>query len=190
VITKLFFESPGLLVAAWVVLQFILIALWSRLRSRATSRLVWAGFVAIPLLLGLSHWVVTPREHVMRLCHALASAVDAGDVQAIDAGLSSDFQAGGMTAPAFLDRVRVTLSRYHIDQPRLRDFRFESQETGEIIAEFSASARIFGPEGAMDGFVSRWRVVCRRMTESWLVTTLDPVPIPPFFFRNLNDVLR
>ena len=53
-ITGILFESLWSLVIAWVMVQFVLIAIWSRQRDRLSARVVWGGFVALPLLVILS----------------------------------------------------------------------------------------------------------------------------------------
>ena len=184
-ITRILFESLWLLAVVWVVVQFTLIAIWSRQRNRLWARTVWGGFAAGPLLLILSIVVVTSREQIIELCEDLARHVDKGDVAAIDPRLAADFEAGQLGRDEFVDRLERTLTRYRVDNPELRGFvvTFPAKDVG--VAEFRASASVRSPELIYDRFTSRWRATCRRSNGEWKVTKLESLPTPPL---NIGDV--
>ena len=188
--TRMLFESLWLLVVVWIVVQFILIAIWSRRRDRASARIVWGGFVAGPLLFILSIIVVTPRERIIRLCEDLARYVDDGNVGAIEEHLAVDFDASKLGRNEFMNRLEQTLTYYRVDDPALRGFAvaFPAADTG--VAEFHATVRVRSPELVQDRFTSRWRLTCRRTGNEWEVTRLEALPTPPLNVSNVRDWLR
>ena len=56
--SRVFLESLWLLAVVWFAVQFVLVAVWSWRRTATPARVVWGGFAALPLLIGLSLWVV------------------------------------------------------------------------------------------------------------------------------------
>ena len=188
-ITGILFENLWSLAIAWVMVQFILIAMWSRRRDRLSARIVWGGFAALPLLVILSIMVVTPREQIIRLCRDLAGYVDDGNVAAIEENLASDVDAGGLRRDEFTIRLERTLTYYRVDDPVLRGFEVTLPGADLGVAEFQASANIRSPELIHDWFTSRWRLTCRRSGGEWEVTKIESLPTPPLNIHDLGQWL-
>ena len=190
VLTSLLFERPWLLLLVLVGLEFTLIVLWSRWRSAKLSRLIWTVLAAIPILLVLGHLVVTQREQIIALCHQLASAVEAGDMAAIEERLAADFEAAGLGGADLVNRVEQTLTRHHVIKPRLRRFAvtFPTDGVGEVT--FSALCRVESSEGYFDRLPSRWRLTLRQDGDTWEVTTIETLPVPPLHARSLHELFR
>ena len=187
--TTLLFEGTWLLAALLVAFQFLLIVIWSRRRSRLWARIVWAGFVAIPSLLVLSKLVVTPTEQIVDLCRTLARLVDEGEVDAIGRHLADEFEAAKLDRTAFLERVADGLTRYRIDNPRLRAFEVEFPRDAEGVAVFNAVCRVRSADTMLQ-VPSRWRVAFRLFAGKWRVTGLEALPTPLSPVRNLRDWIR
>ena len=188
-ISRILFESPWLLVITWVAVQFILIAVWSWQRSKAAGRIVWVGFAAAPLLLITSVLVVTPREQIINLTRTLAGHVDDPNLRAIKLLLADDFHAGDFDRDTFLDRLEPALTKYRIDDPRLRWFQVSFPESDVGVVEFHATAHVRSPEVLYDWIASRWRLTFRREGEQWLLTEVESLPTPPLNLDNLRDWL-
>ena len=188
--TRILFENLWLLAVAWVVAEFILIAVWSWRRSRRAVRCVYGGFAAAPLLFTASVLIVTPREQLIRLCADLSSHVDDGNVAAIEQRLAGDFEAGHLDRAAFIERLEDTLTQYRIDNPRLQGFQTTFPDADVGIAVFHASARVRSPDLVYDWIVSRWRLHCRRSVDGWQVIKLESLPTPPLNVSLVEDWLR
>ncbi len=189
-LTTLLFERPWLLLLGLVAIEFTLVALWSRRRSPGLSRLIWTCLAATPVLLVLCHLVVTPRERIIALCHELASAVEAGDMAAIEERLAADFEAAGLNGADLVDRVEQTLTRHHVIKPRLGGFEvtFPTDRVGEVT--FRAICRVESYEGYFDRLPSRWRLTLRRGGDTWEVITIETLPVPPLHARSLQELFR
>ena len=189
-ITRILFESLWLLAVAWVVAEFILIVVWSWRRSRRAAYCVYGGFAAAPLLFIASVLIVTPREQLIQLCMELSGYVDDGNVAAIERHLASDFEAGRLDRNGFIKRLEQSLSRYRVDDPRLRRFQVSFPEAHRGTVVFQASARVRSPDLVYDWIVSRWRLHCRRTADRWQVIKLESLPTPPLNMSLVEDWLR
>ena len=201
-ISRVLFESLLALAAAWVAVEFTLIAVWSWRRSRRCARTALAGFIALPVLIGVSSFVATDREEIIAICRHLADAVEAGDVDAIGRQLTADCTVEDVSRSAlakrdaltdrdaFLDAVEETLTRYHIWDVNL--WRFELTFSGDNvgIARFHATARARSAELVYDRFTSRWQLTFRRSLDTWLVTRIEPLPTPHTDVLDLGRLLR
>lgn len=188
-ISKLFLESPWLLLVLLVAMQFAVIAIWSRNRNRAWARVVWTGFALVVALPAFSLLVVTPRERVIGLCRELAVMVDAGDVEGIAHHLSDEFAAGGLDRVAFLDRVEERLSHYHVDYPTLRHFETAFPTSDEAVVVFDAACSVRSVDAFVDRLRSRWRLRLRKYGQQWRVTEIEALPTPLSPIRNMRDWL-
>jgi hypothetical protein len=189
-ISRILFESPRLLLAILVVVQFGLICLWSWRRSRVWARVVWAGFAMIPVLLIISIAVVTPREQIIGLCRMLATRVEGGDVAGIGERLADGFEAADLGKSEFLVRVEESLTRYRVDDARLRAFEVESGGRDEATAVFDATCTVRSADSFRGRLPSRWRVTLRRPDRLWLVTKVEALPTPLSPVRDLRDWLH
>ena len=189
-ISHLLFESPWVLLTVLVALQLALISLWLWRRTRKSALVAWLGFAAIPLLLVLSHWVVTPREQLIELCLVLASAVETADMVVLEKHLATDFDGGGLDRSQFIERVAATLARYDAEEPRLWGFEvaWENQESGTVT--FMASARIHSVDALVHRLRTQWRLSCRREGKRWLVHRIQALPVAPLYVRNIADLLE
>jgi ketosteroid isomerase-like protein len=186
---RLFLERPVALLLCWIAVQFALICLWSWRRSGATRRAAVVGFVALPALLGLSYAVVTPAEQIMSQCHAVARSVDDGDMGVISRTVAPEFKAAGLDRDAFLARVEQTLTRVRVDHPRLSGITVDvSGDTA--IATLTVVCRVRSHELTLDSLATRWRVAFRRHDGTWLITSIESVPVPPLNIRRMEEWLR
>ncbi len=189
-INRLLFEDLLLLALLLGIAEFVLLWHWARRRDRASSRALLVGLSASTALIFLSALVHTPREQVVDVCHHLATLVDEGDVAKIGDVLHDEFQAGSLGRAAFLSRVESALTRYRVDQPRLRGFEVTVTGGDQAIANFQASAQIRSAEQVYGRLPSRWGVAFRRTGSTWKVTSVESIPVPPLNLRNLDEWLR
>ncbi len=187
---RLFLERAWLLGGYLVVLQFLLIVIWSRWRTRLWSRAVWCGFVVLVVAPLLSVAVTTPRERIISLCRSLARLVDEGEPLGMKSFLSKDFRAGELDAVSFLEKVEVSLTRYRVDHPRLARFQVDFQDALNATATFDAHCAVRSVDTYRDHVFSRWRLTFRRDDGAWRVTHLEAVPTPLSPVRRLGDWLN
>jgi len=190
VLTRMLFESLWLLAGVWVPVQFALIAVWSWRRSRRSARIVWGGFVALPVLMLLSFVVITQREQVIAVCNELGAFVEGGDVDVISARLADDCVAEQLTREEFLDRVHDSLTRYRIWDVSLRGFETTFSDSESCAVEFHAAARVRSQDLPYDWLASRWRLAFRREGDSWTVTNIKSLPTRQGNLPSLGDLLR
>lgn len=189
-VQRILLESVWLLVIAWVVVQFVSVALWSWRRSKATKRLALGGLVALPLLLATSLAVETPREQVVNVCQFLGTAVEEADIAAVERLLTPEFEAGDLDGGAFIDRLAEKLSRFRVRALSLSRFVIRVDGIDRIVAEFSALCSVRSPDVVYDRIRSRWRLVFHRQGGEWRVAEIDSVPAPPLNLRNVDGWLR
>lgn len=165
-----------------MTIQLGLMVIWSRRRSRLWARVAWAGFAAIPTLTLLSHFVVTSREQIIRLCHNLAGSVEAGDIAAIRRRLAYDFKTDSYDLVEFIDHLTETLTHFHVEDSRLYGFdvTFPNPDVG--VAEFHASARVRSPDLLYESLASHWRLTFRRTGGTWLLKLME--------YRQLSRIFR
>jgi hypothetical protein len=188
-ISKLLFENAILLLVLLVAIQFVIIAIWSRVRSRYWARTVWVGFALLVALPLLSSLVATPRERVIGLCRKLAHLVDRGDVDAIAPHLAETFRVEHLGKSEFLVRAEQRLSHYRVDNPSLRHFEtvFPSDGAAEVV--FDATCTVRSVDQFAGRLPSRWRV---RMVEEdgrWRLLEVEALPTPLSPIRDLRDWL-
>ena len=189
-ISKLLFESFWQLLILLVAVQFGFIAVWSWRRTRLWTRTVWIGFATMPVLLLLSIIVVTPREEVIGICRDLAAAVELGDPGAIGKHLAEDFEAAEFSRFEFLDRVEQSLTRYDVDQARLRNFEVSFPRRNEAVAVFNAACRVRCVDAFFDRLASRWRLTFRDDGRTWRVTKVEALPTALSPIRDVRDCFR
>lgn len=188
-ITELLLGRPVSLLLYWVAMQFILICIWSARRDRTAARLVWSGFAAIALLQTAALLIDTPAERIVALCRAMAKAVDEGEITTLARHLHSDFTAGGLDKEEFVSAVSSALTRYRVDNPRLRRFAVEFPAEGEARATFNASSRVRTAR-SYGHIPSRWRAHFRDYQGTWQLTRLESLPVPPLHVADLGQWLR
>ncbi len=189
-IYTLLFENLWAWAGLLVALEFSLVVIWSRRRTRGTARAVWIGMAMIPAGLGLSMLIETPRESVVAFCWQLARAVDEGEVSAITSQLADDFQADGIDRAAFIERLEQALTRFRVDQPRLGRFEVAFPTERSATATLTATCRLRSADAFFDRLPTRWRLTLRRDGDSWQVVKIEAIPIPPLNLRDLRDSLR
>lgn len=189
-IVALFFENTVALAGVLAVFVLLLLFRWANRRDRASARALLIALAAAAGLPALSALVVTQREQVIHTCHAMACAVDDGAVAAFGEFLDGSCVVGGLDRASFLDRLEEMLTRFRVDQPRLRGFEITVDSAGRAVAEFTASAQLRSAEGNWDRVPTRWRVSLRRTGERWRVTGIESIPVPPLNLRTTSDWLR
>ncbi len=188
-IVRFLFENAWLLLMVLAAIQFALIVIWSRLRARFWTRLVWAGFAAIPALVALSAAVVTPRERIIEICLTLAALVDEGNVAGIRGHLDDNFRAAGLDPAEFLARVEQALTTYHVDDASLRRFEVAFPDEENAVAMFTAACRVRSTDAIVGQLISRWRLAFRHDGRDWKVKKIETLPSPFSPMRDLRDVL-
>jgi len=194
-IRALLFERPLLLVPLLVVVQFVLIVIWSRRRTPRARRAVLAGFFVAPLLVVLQSAVVTDRERLTRACVALADACRRGDVPGFGRYVSPSFAAAAgpgqdpFTRSSLLEWLEHTLIAYRVEEPRLRAFEITC-EGPHAVVRFEASCRVVTDRDIAPGILSRWELHFELRDGQWLVTDIRPLPSRWFPFRRLADLPR
>ncbi|MFH1111275.1 MAG: hypothetical protein V1790_19080 [Planctomycetota bacterium] len=189
-ISTLLFENLWALAALLVAVEALFVVIWSRQRTPAWARAVCVGFAMIPACLTLSILIETPRERVIAFCWELAGAVDEGEVKSIAEHFADDFQTDGFDRSAFVERLEQTLTRFRVDQPRLRDFEVAFPTDESAVVTLTATCRVRSIDAVFDHLPSRWRLTLRRDRDSWLVAKIESIPIPPLNLRNVRDWLR
>ena len=153
------------------------------------------GLVACPLLVLLQALVVTDRERLTAVCHALADAVRQADIEAFGRHVSPLFEshpvAGGTSwdKAALLEHLESTITTYRIEEPRLRGFEFELDATGAVV-RFSATCRIVTADRIGSGYPSNWELTFERRGDRWQVISIRPRPSRLFPYRRLSDLPR
>jgi len=188
-ISGLLFENAIVLLVALIAIQFVIVAIWSRMRTRFWARTVWAGFALVVALPLLSTFVVTSRERVIGLCRELAELVDRGNVNAIAPHLAEDFHVGGMGKSEFLERAEQQLTRYRVDHPSLRHFETFFPNKGEVEAVFDATCTVRSVDRFVDRLPSRWRVRMVKGEGRWRLVEVEVLPTPFSPIRDLSDWL-
>ncbi len=195
VIVKLLFENPWLLFVVLVAIQFGLTAIWIWQRTRVWARTVGVSLAAMPVLLLLSHFVVTPRERVIELCQDLAALALKGDVGGIGRHLSDDFEVAGLDRVEFLARVEDNLQRHRVENLSLHTFEVLFQRRTEAIAVFNAVCTVSSDDIFLGRLVSRWRLTFQDRGRSWQVLKVEALRTPlsstsrPVGVRNVRDWL-
>jgi hypothetical protein len=185
----LLFENRIALIVALGLVEFALLWIWARYRTRGARRAAWAGLVIGGLLLLMQTWVVTDREHLIRICREMATAVEEGDVDGVGRHVAKEFASGALNRGDLLDGLGRLLERLRIEEPWLWDFEVEvSRPDGSV--SFHALCRIVTADLIEGGQKSRWRLAFRRVGDQWRVVDITPIPTTTFRFRSLDEILR
>ena len=189
-IARFFFERPGVLFAFLIASELALVGLWRWRGGRKPAQAVWIGLGAIPILLGASVWVVTPRERITRLCHELAHHVERGSAAAVEHHLHEHFEAAGYDRERLAERLEAALKRYRIDDVRLRHIEVSFRQPNTGVAQLDALCMVQSADVLYERIFSRWRVEFRRNGNKWRVMRIEALPTPLSPVRNLRDWLR
>jgi hypothetical protein len=156
---------------------------------------MFVGFVVFPLLILLQALVVTDRERLVSICHAMAQAVQKGDVGGVAEHVSPQFlnqdpQGGRSIGKVqLIETLEQLLSRYDVEEPRLRQFEVEVAGA-EAVVRFTASCRIITSDEIIAPMGSAWELSFARAEGSWRVIDIRPRPTPLFPYRRLSDIPR
>lgn len=184
---SLLFESPITLLIVLIVVQFCIVAIWSRIRSRRSAQIMWFGFLAIPLLMTVSWVVDTPRERIIRICHEMAEAVENGRAAEVGGFLDESIQVGQWDKDALIEQLTSLLSKYRIHAPSLSGFDF-TERADQLTIEFAVTCGVSSIEGDFGSLPTRWRLTFRGRNESYAACAVETVPVPPLFARNLEEL--
>ena len=188
-ITSFLFESVWRLIIALVVVQFLLIGLWSCRRSERTKHAVWAGFAGLVLLPALSIVIETAAESVERRITDLVAAVEQKDFDVIARSLAPELEAEGLSRDGLIERLQARLQNYRVTDARVHSMDVTFAADGTATAEFSAIARIRGPDLMYEWLPTRWRLQLRRAGDDWLVSRIQRLPHPGVNLNNLRDLV-
>lgn len=189
-LTNLLFESLPKLLGLLVAVNFLLICLWSWRRSDVTRQAVWVGLAALPVLLVVSHFVVTSRERIIIFCESLAEAVEEGDVPFVIRHLDADFRLDEMDRDAIFDRLTATLSRVRVTDIRLSAFDVTLAENQIAIAVFRSTCHVRAEEVPYEWLPIAWKLTLRAHSGSWLIERVESVPVPPLNIKHWRQLLR
>lgn len=186
-LTKLLFESQPLLLMAGAMAMAVALAVHRRCYTTRTRRGLWLTLGVCALLLVLQKVVVTDRERLAQLATELASAVDDGDVGAIDARLDSSFQYRNQDKLAFLTDVNERLQRWQINEASLSGLRVEIDGDRATMA-FHASCDWRSGDKVEYNILSAWELQCVRRPDGWKLQRIVSAKIGPAGMLNLADV--
>lgn len=189
-LTNLLFESLPKLLGVVVVVNFLLICLWSWRRSDVTRQAVWIGLAAFPVLLVVSHFVVTTRERIVILCESLADAVEEGDVPFVIRHLETEFRLDELDRDAVSDRLTATLSRVRVTNIRLSAFDVTLTGKRGAVAVFRSTCHVRAEEVPYEWLPLAWKLTLRADGDSWLIERIESVPVPPLNIKHWRQLLR
>lgn len=189
-LTNLFFESLPKLLGLLVAVNFLLICLWSWRRSDVTRQAVWIGLAALPVLLVVSHFVVTSRERIVIFCERMADAVEEGDVSFVIRHMDADFRLDEMDRDAISDRLTATLSRVRVTDIRLSAFDVTLAGERGAVATFRSTCHVRAEEVPYEWLPLAWKLTLRTDSDSWLIERIDSVPVPPLNIKHWRQLLR
>ena len=184
------FERPWVLVPTLVVLQGILVGIWSLRRTRAMKRAVRFGFVIAPTLVILQSVVVTRHERLIAACQSLADAVESGRLQTVRTRLTEDFSADGLDREAFMGRLERALARYHPSDVVLYDFDFVSSSESDATVEFTSMCDADYEGAYLRRISARWRLGMVDDDGRWQVASVEVVPTGASPIAHLRDLTR
>ena len=169
-----------------MVVQFVLLVVWSRRRTERARRIMLAGFVVGPLLVLIQWLVVTEAEQLRATCDSLAAAVQDADVQAFERHLTADFVFDGPVLGRSLDkaaaceRLDQQLKRYRVENPRLAGFQIEV--TGrQATVSLTARCRVVSADEIEPTVVSIWELTFERVGKRWLLAAARNKALRPGF---------
>ncbi len=189
-LTNLLFESLPKLLGLLVAANFLLICLWSWRRSDVTRQAVWIGLAALPVLLIVSHLVVTSPERIVIFCESLADAVEEGDVPFVIRHLDTDFRLDEMDRDAISDRLTATLSRVRVTDIRLSAFDVTLSENQSATAVFRSTCHVRAEEVPYEWLPLAWKLTLRAQGDSWLIERIESVPVPPLNIKHWRQLMR
>ncbi|MFQ5489980.1 MAG: nuclear transport factor 2 family protein [Phycisphaerae bacterium] len=188
-------ESPWLLVPTLVVIQFVLVAIWSRFRTLRWRRTMLAGFLIGPLLVLAQAWIQTDAERLTAICRQMADAVEAVDPPGFAQYISEGFRAAGrpgqdgLDRQELLDQLSQLLNVYRIEQPRLRGFVVQV-DGDQATVRYAATCRVIAPDQVLPLVTSAWELIFARRNGQWRVVDLHPRSTPTFPFTSLDEIPR
>ena len=192
-VTSILFENPYVLVPGLVLLEFVLVWVYQRRRTRLSGRLAVGGLVLFPLMVVVQAMVETQAEKVRAVCRAMGAAVEKADVAAIGLHVADDFELATAwqtwTKSDLLDRLTAALNEWDAQEVRLGRFETKASST-EAVVTFQSTCRLIGGSVMMAHYVSRWRLTMRQYDGSWKVTRIEPIPTPMMPFRSLEEMIQ
>lgn len=184
------FERPWLVGLVLAVVVVVMARRWAVVGTRAAARDAWVTLGLAIGLLVLNVAIVTPRERITAICHELAAAAEAGDVQVIRGYVADSFTAAGVDRAAFMDQVESTLTRYHLEEAKVWSLDVVIGPSDTATAEFFGGARVIAADAFLDQVFARWRLTFVRTAAGWRVSRVEVLPTPLSPIRSLDQVLR
>jgi len=181
------FEYFWTVVAIGTTLTVTLFVLRVLTENPVHARFALAALGLTGILATAAALIVTPRERIIETCRSLARIADEGDVSSLDRYLAPSFQANGLERAVWLDRVSAVLTRTRLDHVRIRGIHVEWESPGRANVTFNATCNIRTAEGFGSYIPTRWRLRFDRIGDSWLLTTVESIPVPPLFLKNPVD---
>lgn len=188
-IGSLFLEHLWRLLALLAVVEYVLLVMWSRRRTKSSARAVWIGVLGMAALAYLNVSVDTPREKIIGVCHTLAALVDGGQVDRLAPHLSTDFKTQKLDRTAFVERVEQALTRRRIDNLSLRGFDVVQDGPIKATVVFNAACGVRTSDQMFDRLLSRWRLTFRLQGDRWRVSKIEVIPTPFSPLRDLSQWL-
>ena len=183
-----------MLIPTLVVIETVLLRIWSWRRTQRTGAVAIAGLIAIPVLVFIQAIVVTDAEAIRRVCRQMADAVAKGDVDAVADCLSDRFRIEDgdriWDKSAVVERIRGVLSeRWDVEEQRLSAFKI-SVAHQRATATFKATCRLITSEMMIPHHESFWRLTMVAEEGTWRAERIEPVRTRWFPYDSLADVLR
>lgn len=184
----MFLESRIALLVLAAFVEFWLLWAWARRRTRRTRRLALGGLLAAPLLVVVQALVVTERERIVAVCHKLARAVEAGDVDGFGAHIADGFADGSIDRDRLLASLTRALARVRVEEARLSGFKL-SVDGARGQVDFQAGCRLVAADFIDGRVLSRWKLSFVLLGGEWRVIAIQPVPTPTFPYQSLRETL-
>ena len=190
---SILFESPLKLILLLLLVEFVLVQVWSRRRTPRAARVAVGGLVAIPVLLVIQFLVVTEQEQITRTCRLLAGTVGNADIAAFAARVSRDFSVTRgdrrWGKAELMEDLKSVLTQWDVQEERLSGFEIEV-DGDSAVANFRASCRLVSADILVPYHVSFWRLSFEKRRDVWRVTHVQRVSAGGEAWGPAPDLIR
>lgn len=183
------FDSFWTLIVALVVIQIVLIAVWSSRRTNRSRLVMLAGFALCVVLPVMSRLVVTDREQVAGVCETLVDLTELGDVNGIARHIADDFNADGINRDGFNEAVKSTLTSVQVQDASMYNLRVTTTDD-QAEAQFGVRCKLVTASQVDYGVLSAWTVRFVRDGDEWKIIEVQPRETQAFPFAHLRQIIR
>ena len=187
----LLFERPAYLIPAVVLAELVLLLIWRRWPTPATRQAARLGLILFPLMIVVQSLVTTDRERIVLVCRQLASAVEDADTDRLadylsDGSTAQSAQGTALNKAALRARLSQLLSKYHIEELRLRDIDVELDES-TVRVRFRAICRVVARSAIYPRMVTSWLLHLESVDQGWRVSRVQQIRSPVIGLDLLSD---